>query len=77
MLAVAGAVRVRRGDAGHDVAGTFANEAADVELGHQRFHHREYRFVQRDIDHLPTPAFAIGVAPLLVAQGHQGADHSP
>ncbi|MNS50715.1 hypothetical protein D3C72_833710 [compost metagenome] len=39
-------------DAGHDVAGALADKTEHVELRHHAFHHRENRFVQRDIDNL-------------------------
>jgi hypothetical protein len=51
-LAVLRGVGVGRRDAGHDVAGALAHEAEHVEFGHQRFHHREHRLVERDVHHL-------------------------
>ncbi|MCY1176899.1 hypothetical protein D9M73_171870 [compost metagenome] len=59
-------------DAGHDVAGAFADEAEHVELRHHAFHHGEDRLVQRHVDHLPEAAID-----LAVTHRHQRADHRP
>ena len=62
VLAVARGVGIRRRDAGHDVTGALAHEAEDVGFRDQRFHHREHRFIERDIDHLPRPAVDLAMA---------------
>ncbi|MNO85880.1 hypothetical protein D3C76_772640 [compost metagenome] len=72
MLVVGGGVHGGGGDAGHDVAAAFADEAEHVELRHHAFHHGEDGFIERHVDHLPLAAID-----LAVAHRHQRADHRP
>ena len=62
-LAFSGGVDVGRRDHRQDRARAFAHVIADVVFGDQALHHREYRFVDRAVDHLP----AAGALPVVIA----------
>ena len=72
VLAILRGMRIRRRDAGHDVAGPFAHEPKNIKLRHQRLHHGEDGLVERNVDHLPLAAIH-----LLVTQSHHRADDAP